>query len=372
MRLPVLTAVLALVLAAPAADAAERKVPQGFVGVMYDRQIQDAAPSVQNPQWGKMAEAGVETARVIFSWDQAQPEERKPPSFKLTDAMVEQATRHGIELLPVVTQTPPWARLVKDPASAPRDNAEYVMYLKGLIRRYGPGGGFWAEHPKLKQRPLRTWQIWNEPHLEWQLKPTAAWAERYGALLRQASRSVKKADPGARVVVAGLANAAWTDIDKLYRRGRIKGSFDVAALHMYSKDWAELIEILRRFRTSLDANGDTEKPIFITEVGVSASFGTLIYPEQEHFQTTAKGMASLIPASFKRFAALRDRMRLERVYWYTWASEYTVESNMFGFSGLNYYNPGTLVWPLPALAGYRKMARALEGCKKDTKGRCRG
>ena len=358
--------------AAPAVAASgERTAPKLFAGVMYDREVQDAPPSVQREQWALMASSGVESARVIFSWEIAQGQRDDPIDFERTDTLVEEAARHGIDLLPVIMYAPYWARVVPHPASAPSDNAAFADYLRALVRRYGPNGGFWKKNPGVPKRPIRAWQIWNEAHLDWQFKPHKRWERRYGALLRTSYRAVKAADPGARVVLSGMVNDAWRSIDKLYRKGGIRGYFDVAAAHMYASDPDDFVEVTKRVRATLDRNGDAKRPIFVTEAGASASKGTLHAPENSYFQVTQSEMARLIPAAFGRFARMAKTHRLERVYWYTWASGYANDMTVFGFSGLNSYAPGEPVYPLESLGGFRKAARMLQGCKKDTKARCR-
>jgi hypothetical protein len=372
MRLALLALAIAALLAlAPGAAGAERQVPEGFFGVMWDREIQDTPRDVQDAQWATMAAAGVESARAIFGWDLAQPVARRKPSFERTDVMVERAALHGIDLLPVVTYAPGWAQLVAHEASAPKDVRDYTSYLKALVRRYGPNGTLWTEKPSLPKRPLRAWQIWNEPHLDWQFRPAGGWAERYGALLRASYRTIKKADPKARVVLAGLANVAWESIDKLYRRGKVKGHFDTAALHMYSSTTGDFQQILSRFRAAMDRNGDTKTKVWVTEIGASASASSFQASQQEHMQTTHLGLAKLIPASYRVLAGMRKRHRLTRVYWYTWASGYGPDRSVFSYSGLNAYRPGTNVVPLKALRAYRKAAQALQGCVKNEQGLCR-
>jgi hypothetical protein len=358
--------------AAPAlAASAERAAPKRFVGAMYDREIQDAAQNVQRQQWAAMASSGVESARVIFSWELAQERRHGAIDFRRTDAMVEEAARHGIDPLPVVMYAPPWARLVPHPASAPSDHPAFAGYVRALVRRYGPSGSFWRTNPGVPARPVRAWQIWNEPHLEWQFMPHEGWAPRYGALLRTGYRAVKAADPGARVVLGGMVNDAWRSIDKLYRTGGVHGYFDVAAVHVYSADPNDFAVVVERVREALDRNGGAKRRIFVTEAGASASAGSLEAPHQQYFQVTQSQLASLVPATFKRLARIAEGHGVERVYWYTWASGYSTDMTIFGFSGLNAYVPGGRVYPLPGLDGFRKAARTLQGCKKDTKARCR-
>src|SRR2546429_540736 len=74
-----------------------------------------------------------------------------------------------IPLLPFGLSAPAWARGdASSGASPPRDPADYVASLRALVARYGPAGSFWSENPSVPRRPLRTWQIWNEPQLRYQ------------------------------------------------------------------------------------------------------------------------------------------------------------------------------------------------------------
>ena len=55
------TAALAALLVAVPGASAQRSVPQGFFGVMYDHGIEKASDADQNEQWDLMASSGVET-----------------------------------------------------------------------------------------------------------------------------------------------------------------------------------------------------------------------------------------------------------------------------------------------------------------------
>jgi hypothetical protein len=369
MRLLLVVALVLTLFCAPTAGAVERKVPRGFVGVMWDKEIQDASPQVYDEQFAKMATHGVETVRVIFSWNLAQ-EVQGQTTFKYTDPMVEFASRHGIDPLPIVTYAPPWARVEPNElGSAPSNYQAYAEFLKLVIARYGPDGQFWQEKPDVPYRPVRYWQIWNEPGVQYQWSPQAGWPERYGELLRLAYPTVKQADPGAKVVLAGLANASWEEMDALYDRGGVKGSFDVAAVHYYARITSQFYDIARRLRASLNAHGDRRMPIWWTEAGASASKGIISSPGNEHFQTTDEELATQLTKTYRLFIRHRNKLRIQRVYWYTWASSYSPNAGAFDFSGMNVFD-GASVTPKPSLAAYRKSARTYEGCKKDTRARC--
>src|SRR4051794_35416862 len=202
---PASAALIALLCAClpSAAGAGERRVPPGFFGVMWDKEIQDAPADLQAAEWEKMARSGVESTRVIFSWNLAQERPEDKPNFVRADQMVRNASMHGIDLLPVVTYAPDWARVVPgDLASAPKDLAAYGHYVSELVRRYGPRGYYWRRNPNVPKHPIRTWQIWNEPALEWQFTPHRGWARRYAQILRTGARAIHRRDRHATVVLS--------------------------------------------------------------------------------------------------------------------------------------------------------------------------
>jgi len=368
------TAVAALVAAlfvcaAPA--AAQRDVPQNFFGVNYDADIANmATPEVEDGEFDLQARSGVETSRVVFSWNKLQSRENAEPRWSLTDPMVARAARHGIDLLPVVIEAPPWAR--ENPRayhSPPTDPRPMAAFMKLLIARYGDTGSFWAEHPELPKRALRTWQIWNEPHLRFQWDTDRGWARSYGTQLRWAYKAVKQADPGATVVLAGLSNASWTYLTELYKKGRIRGYFDVTTLHPYTTKAQGVITLAKRFRIVMRRYRDSRKQLWITELGLPASKGKR--KSKSPLQTTDEGMADFLTTSMEKLVAgqrLRN-VRVSRVYWYSWASVY--RGDIFRFTGLRTYDPRSqTLSDKPALAAYVDSARRHEACVKNSAGAC--
>ena len=80
-------------------------------------------------------------------------------------------------------------------------------------------------------------------------------------------------------------------------------------------------------------------------------------------------MANLTTKTYKLFVKYRNKLRIQRVYWYTWASSYDKSAGTFDFSGMNVFD-GRKVSPKPTLGAYRRIARTYEGCKKDERARC--
>jgi len=362
------TLAVGTLLAAGSPAAAARDVPRDFYGAVLDGSVLSAPHVRLAAQWGRMASSGVETARVVFSWAAAQPTATGPIDFSRTDALVAGASEHGIDLLPVVLYAPPWARM--DPSlfnSPPANTADYTAFLRALVARYGPRGSFWGEHPELPSRPLRTWQVWNEPQLRFQWN-APGYAAGYGALLRASYQALKQADPGCTVVLAGATNLSWQVIGQLYKRGHIHRFFDVAAVHPYTATPAHVLRIVQLVRGVLRRNHDARIPIWVTELGFPASKGRS--RSKNTLQTTAAGASRRLLATYDLLARhRRDRSALvSRVYWYTWASSY--RGDIFNFTGLWRYASGRFR-AQPQLRAYKRSARKHEGCAKTTAARCR-
>jgi polysaccharide biosynthesis protein PslG len=367
-----LAAASLLLLGAAAPASAQRDVPPAFFGVNYDAHIADhATPAVADGEFRLQARSGVETTRVVFSWNKTQPLKDEPPDWSRIDAVVTRASRQGIDLLPVVIEAPPWARERRQVYHSPPKHPRLMAgFFELLIERYGPSGDFWALNPDVPRRPLRTWQVWNEPHLPFQWDSRKPWARPYGSLLRWSYKAIKRSDRGARVVMAGLSNTSWKYLDELYRKGRVRRHFDVAALHPYTSRARGVIVLARRFRTVMRRNRDGRRALWITELGLPASRGR--EDSDNRLQTTDEGMADFLTTAVEKvIAGRRSRnVRVSRVYWYTWASIYCC-GDIFRYNGLREYDPGSqALSDKPAYSAYVDAARRHQGCVKTETAVC--
>lgn len=363
-----LAAVLALALA-PAADA-KRSVPQGFMGMNWDGAIAGAPESVQQQQFPQMATAGVETLHAAFQWAFAQPQENGPIDLSRTDALVRMAAQRRIRVLPIVILAPDWAKLNKAPLSPPRSPDLIAPYTRALIARYGPKGSFWAANPGLPRLPIRDWQYWNEAELsyQWTLTHHEDWARTYTAHLRAFHGYVRKADPGARVVLGSLTNESWKHLRRLYAAGAGR-YFEVATLNPYTAKPGGVLRIVQYYRAVMKKHHQAHKPVWITELGLPASRGRA--KSDNTLQTTDRGMAKWLTGAYAQVVAAlhRPALRVTRVYWYTWASEYQTD-DVFRYTGLLRYRPGGGTSRKPAYAAFVKVARKLTGCKRSEAGIC--
>jgi Beta-galactosidase len=370
-----LAAALALLPAWSSAEAAKRQVPRGFYAVMWDRAATEAPEPEQEEQWSLMARSGVEAARTVFNWARNEPEPGQT-DFTYTDRIVGLAARHNIELLPVVRTTPSWAAL--NPfavGSPPKNPSDYAAHLTSLIGRYGPAGTYWVDHPELPRRPVRHWQIWNEPHLNiwWNTdgRSRHAWAREYAELLKASKAAVDRADPGATVVLAALADYAWRHLDRL-NRFEIGRHYDVAGINLFTARPAFVMKGVRFFRRAMLRGGAGRKPVWLTEATWPAGKGRVSRPQaawQREWYTTDAGMADRVRGIYSLGAKNRRKLRLGRVVWYTWSSAYA-DNDLFDYAGLNRFSGGEYE-PRPALSAYAESARRHQGCAKTSVGLCR-
>jgi hypothetical protein len=372
LSIALLAALPALLLAAPLAHAA-RLVPQGFYGVMYDHGVTQAPAVTQDAQWDLMASSGVESVRTVFSWAGAQPRGRgSAVSFEKTDPVVRRAALRNIAVLPIVFYTPTWARAYRGRfTSPPRLRSDYVTYLAALVERYGPEGTFWSENPELPKLPLREWQIWNEPHLPayWDAPERGpyGYVRAYPLLLRASYNIIKTLDPGAKVVMAGITQRAWEEIEVLYQRG-VKRWFDVAALQIFPVTVKRAVKATRFFRDAMRRRGDGRKPIYLTEITWPASRGRtegIRYQRQE----TPQGMAAKLTQMYRAMALRRHQLGVGKVFWYTWSSPYGRGGSIFNYAGLQRFDESKFE-PQPALSAYQRSARNFQGCRKTVTGAC--
>src|SRR5918992_2362307 len=294
------TAIVALLLCLAAAAPAPAAVPRDWIGVTVDGPVIEAGPEYA-AEWPLMAGNGVATVRVAFYWTQGERLGPGPVEFAAYDTAVLAAAREGMGVLPVVFSTPRWARAdPDDAASPPRDPADYASFLSALVGRYGPQGTLWAEHPELAPRPIRAWQMWNEPNLRgyWSQQP---FAKGYVALMKAARAALRAADPGSRAILAGLPNG-WGALRRIYRAGGRSG-FDVAAIHPYTARPKSVPRFLRQARRVMRRHGDRRKPLWVTEVSWPAAKGKVRDPIG--IATTERGQARRLALGVRALARAR-------------------------------------------------------------------
>jgi Beta-galactosidase len=346
---------LLLVPAAAPSSAGAATVPKGFFGVMVNGPLDDPAVDL-DAQAAAMKASGVQSWRVEMSWDLVEP---TPGAFDWagTDRKVLAAARQGIDVLGLALRAPGWANGgAGDPFTPPKKPSDYAAYVTALITRYGPNGSLWLEHPEVPRHPVRTWEIWNEPNLK-DYFTTQPFAKPYAALLRAAYTAVHKADAGATVLMASMANYSWRDLAKLLDSSKPKLRFDAAGAHPFSGRPDNALKIVKLNREVLNKRGYSKVPLWLTELTWSSAKGKKQKLTQ-NWETTEGGQADRLRAIYKLLLAQREPLKLARVFWYTWATSDTGE-NSFDYSGLFTYNNGSFT-AKPAAGAFASVTKAAE------------
>lgn len=353
--LALLAAGALLLVPAAAPSSAGAAVPKDFFGVMVNGPLDSTAVDLDR-QAADMRAAGVRTWRVEMAWDLIEP---TPGSFDWTgtDRKVLAAARQGIDVLGLALRAPAWANGGDaDPFVPPSKPSDYAAYATALIARYGPSGSLWVEHPEVAKRPVRAWEIWNEPNLKDYFR-TQPFAKPYAALLRAAYKAVHGADAGATVLMASMANYSWRDLAKLLDSGGARLRFDAAGAHPFSGRPSNALKIVRLNREVLDKRGYSKVPLWLTELTWSSAKGKKT-PLTQNWETTEGGQAERLRSVYKLLLAQRKALRLARVYWYTWATVDNGSPNSFDYSGLLQWRPDGTFRAKPALAAFKAVVKS--------------
>jgi hypothetical protein len=295
-----------LACAAPA--AAEVSVPRSFFGVQgWNYPERDELLSLSRGGIGSLR-AGFNRASVVdrsgrLHWGEL-------------DALVGDAARNGIQVLPVLAYAP-YVR-GKHRARPPRTPAarrNWTAWVEEVVGRYGTGGDFWLTRRDLPYIPVTAWQVWNEPNLEahWP-RPKAA---SYVALLRPTAEAIRDVDPDATVVLAGIPDTRRgirlrPYLRALYRQPGFQRLFDVIALHPYARDVSGVEEGIELARRIMRRHGDGRRRIWVTEIGWATSG-----PFRSAFRVTVRAQAERLRDAYDMFIEERARWRLERVFWFS-------------------------------------------------------
>jgi hypothetical protein len=315
----------AAILATVQTGSAKTRVPRGFFGI-------GPQTSITPTDARYMKAGGVESVRLPITWESVEPVRGGGYQWAGIDEMVGALANAGLRVFPVIHGTPPW--LTSDPRAMPVNNARqrgaWKAFLTAIVDRYGPGGEFWTERTPgvVKYEPavptplpIRNWQIWNEPNFFYFAKPISP--SRYTKLVTISSQAIKAADPGARLILAGLFGEPQTSrargmdavdfLAALYRHPGIESRFDGVSLHPYAIDAAQLEEMTETVHDVVRENRDRPS-LYITELG----WGSENNFDEVAFEQGMRGQVKQLNDSYGYLLENRRRLNLKGVYWFSW------------------------------------------------------
>jgi hypothetical protein len=257
----------------PTVPAAQPPPGTARFGINVNRLFNDRTYSPQQiaSQLAALQKTGATLARSDALWEATEP---AAPSggvhrydWTFDDSIATALAQHGLQWLPIVDYSAPWAESVAgQDHSPPTSAADYAAYAGALAARYGSGGSFWRAHPELHAQPVDTFELWNEPDNPTFFKPRPD-AARYAAMYTLARDAVLASDPTARVIVGGLTAAPSFVPQMLAAAPDLRGHIDGIAIHPYGANPLVVFAKIRQDRQVLDAAGLGSVPLYVTEFG---------------------------------------------------------------------------------------------------------
>jgi hypothetical protein len=217
---------------------------------------------------------GATRIRVDLNWALIQERGRTSYRWAPFDRVVRAARARGLYVLGALVYTPRWAQPAGGTGTSPPVNLnDYAAFAQRAAR-----------HFRLR---VEAYEIWNEPNIVnfWAPGPDPA---RYTQMLKLAYTAIKRADPKATVVSAGLSPyGSYGEADsqhmnpinfleQMYAHGAAR-SMDAVGWHPYnfpyglgysvSSAWSQMSETSPSARSVMTANGDAKTRIWSTEFG---------------------------------------------------------------------------------------------------------
>lgn len=224
--------------------------------------------------------------------------------------------------------------------------ADYVLGVEKNISRYGPGGSFFEDNPDLPEKPIRHFEIYNEPNFwyidlprdrykeiedqqtrEERIARREAREELYGKLLTASYDAVKAGWPDVQVVGFAAGGAASADTgfieDVHEKNAEVAESYDILSTHPYVtpvppearsvRSWGSysLPNNYRSIRNTMRNNGAGDRPVWYTELNWSIS-----EEEGGRYSDNENAIPAMLQAAYyTRGYALAVRLGVERLFY---------------------------------------------------------
>ncbi len=227
---------------------------------------------------------------------------------------------------------------------------KWKTFIASAVKRYGPGGVFWQGpfqqlFPGASPKPVRIWQIWNEPGSPTYFEnPNPA---EYLKLLKAARSQIRKIDGKAKIMVGGL----FSSTDKGSIKGRIpavefarrlyglegaREAFDYMALHPYARDVNDMVNQIEQLTDVMkEARDGGKTKLAITELGWSSN-----RPDGSLLAKGPEGQANTLQEAFEKLSASKGRYKLYTVDWFSLRDAPAKQSSCTNcpYAGLNKVN----------------------------------
>ncbi|MFD1795195.1 family 1 glycosylhydrolase [Paracoccus aurantiacus] len=229
------------------------------------------------------AKLGVDWVRLDIHWDLVQPKANGSYNWTLVDRVFNAIDAAGMEVVAVLNNVPSW---LDDTLSDAASQKALADFAKAAAQRYGD--------------KVNYWEILNE-----QNKHGVDPAD-YTAALKQTYTAIKSVDADDTVITGGLAavpstgNGMWGAVDYLKQIYANGGGdyFDAVGYHPYTypltpknnASWNGWEIMETGIRGTMVANGDSDKQVWMTEMGAPTWGNKVTVTEAEQAQILSEAV----------------------------------------------------------------------------------
>lgn len=227
---------------------------------------------------------GVDWVRLDIHWDLVQPKQGGTYNWTLVDKVFDAIDASGMEVVAVFNNVPNWLDSKLSTAASQQALADFA---KAAAQRYGD--------------KVNYWEILNE-----QNKHGVTPAD-YTAALKKTYTAIKSVDPDDTVITGGLAavpdtkNGMWGAVDYLQQIYANGGGdyFDAVGYHPYTYPlmpsdpaaWNGWQIMESGIRSTMVANGDSDKQVWMTEMGAPTAGNGVTMTQAEQAQILSEAVS---------------------------------------------------------------------------------
>ncbi len=246
---------------------------------------QEVLPEVREQSLQMLSEAGIQTIRQQFPWEDIEIhgkgdfiDLRNDPAgvdaWAKYDNIVELAEKHEVEIIARIDNPPAWTRAMTNTIGThapPDDFDDYGDFVEAVVDRY--------------RGRIQFFQLWNEPNIYPEWGEQLVDPERYTDLLCTGYQRAKEANPDAVILAGALSPTIALDgrdlndlifLQRMYQAGAGE-CFDILSAQGYGL-WSGPTDHRLRptvinyphviyLRDVMVNYGDAEKAIWISEAG---------------------------------------------------------------------------------------------------------
>jgi hypothetical protein len=256
----------------------------------------DGRSALRDAALEQIQAAGIDTVRTELGWRDLEPTAPVGGVHAYNWAQlyphIAALAEHGQRLAPMIMAPPAWAQPASSAGACQRRGGidpshvgDYAAFTAEVARIFGRNGTYWqwatANRPEMPQRPITSYEIFNEPNWDYFWCPDID-PETYAVALGKAADAIHAVDPRATVSAGGLVVLEADQYEGAHLTGMATETFlrrmvaavpdlasriDAVAVHTYWATPADDLRALSLVDNWLDRVGLGNESLIVSEYG---------------------------------------------------------------------------------------------------------